>query len=125
MALTTFRRYRVMVTKNMIAGLAVITNPVANYRKRNSVRPTPEELRQAARELLAMDLEALQKLARRKGILIICSECPELLTAEELREAIELNIKEPTCNDCYADLISCKTEEDRHPDDHIRRFQCR
>ena len=50
-----------------------------------------------------------------------CNECHEPLTDEEIkeREAEGLSLKDPDiiCDDCWADFIAQKYEEQKHPDD--------
>ena len=73
-------------------------------------------MKKLIKELEDLNLDAMQALARLNGIVVICAECPELLTAEELQEAIDMDIKEPICNDCYQDFFSdaFNEEHNRH-----------
>lgn len=59
-----------------------------------------------------MTLTDTQVIAKQKGIILICSECPCELTDEELRAAIAENIKEPVCDDCYADFFTDAVNEE-------------
>lgn len=78
------------------------------------------ELKKCERELLDLNHDYLKMLARSKGTNINCAECDEPLTDDEIQEAIDGNIKEPICEDCYQDLLRQKIEDARHPDDRGR-----
>lgn len=51
-------------------------------------------------------LQTLQELARCKGISTVCCECKEILTFDELRGAIEENVRYTPCDDCCADWVN-------------------
>ncbi len=50
-----------------------------------------------------------------------CGECKEALTEAEIKERLDNNLKltdpDVICDDCYADFISQKYDEHRHPDE--------
>jgi hypothetical protein len=61
-----------------------------------------------------MKVTDIQVKAMRKGIPIVCQECPCELNDDELLEAINEGIKEPICNDCYQDFfMEAFNEENR------------